>query len=174
MRESEAVKFHAVNVVAGLNEFLPARGFASPDRTQRLGKYSMGFWRRDVEWKVDVVQFSYHAANAFYFVASLSVYVPDAEQSGERLFDGKGVDYLLDRSGGYNLPSFFGRTVAWRSESFARKICRDTEKALGWFDNFETPEKCLTQLATGKTNGAGPPGSKAYLTKKTIAPPASS
>ena len=93
----------------------------------------------------------------------LGVDIPDKKQGIERDFDGKGVPYILGRSEvGFRMPNILGRTVSWSSERFAIRVCKDLAKALVWFDKFETPKKCLVQLETGRTNGAGKKGGKAY------------
>jgi len=49
----------------------------------------------------------------------------------------------------YYLPTFFIFPLPWRYPAFARRVARDVEQALVWFDGYGTPQRCLEQLKSG-------------------------
>ncbi len=162
MEESEAISLHILNVTDSLDKLLGARGYIATERSEKLDEIVQSTWRRSTEWRILEARFWYARKYTTSLGIALSVYVPDRKRGDERYFDGRTLNFLAGRSRPYYMPNFFGRVISWSSSRFAGKICADTARALKWFELFASPAKCLTQLRTGETNGAGAPGGGPY------------
>lgn len=147
--------------ILGMNEMLERRGFRREtgwdeefyDRDVR------SYWLRDGLWRRDAVDILYQPRNVRYVRPRLGVYLlvkgwPDKEIE----FDGTAVGAVLDNLQAMrtSFPSTIMRVLF--PKRFTRKLIQDTERALAWFDSYDTPQKCLDKLERGDTNCVAPSG----------------
>jgi hypothetical protein len=106
------------------------------------------FWRHSLEWKHHAIRLVHSTQEPRYVGLSLQVFLEDGQEPS--LLDSVGVDAHAGRPGGYALPqtSLF---LNFACERVTKRILRDLEGALVWFDGFQDPRDCLARLEDGST-----------------------
>ena len=137
-------------LIALLDTSLSSRGFAlHPVETPFDDKHFVR-WERGHGWRTDVVRLSYprrYLEESGWVEAHLSINLA----TEGHIFTGIDVAEVVRKRGSYSyyLPTFFIFPLPWRYPAFARRVARDVEQALVWFDGYGTPQRCLEQLKSG-------------------------
>lgn len=137
-----------------LESMLIARDFRIEDPELETEELHWKGWLRGPWWRNDIVRCSWSKQDVDRILVHLVTELLIDEEKWT--MDGTTVDYVSGRSSGaYFLP---GRlTLALRGvRPFVRRVVKDTEKALAWFHEFETPEACIRRLESGSANFAAP------------------
>jgi hypothetical protein len=140
--------------LSGLDEMLERHGFRrTPAWDEEYDEEVRNYWLRDCVWRVDAVDVLYQVRNLRWLLPQVGTYfhLPGMAVK-ESPFDGTTVDYAIGKHGfsRYYLPSKTMRTFF--PNRFARNLIRDTERALAWFDSYDTPQKCLDIFVQEGTN----------------------
>jgi hypothetical protein len=137
----------------GIERLLQSRGFHSVIRSERVDDRRCWRWDRDRQWAIDRVEAAYriHAPEglAVSVVAVLRL-TPERELT----MDGRPTYFIAGREEMYDFP-FFQALRLRHPESLAARITAETESALTWFEQYETPKKCLERLKSPERNGVG-------------------
>jgi hypothetical protein len=128
-----------------------AEGFAPVPEIIRGGMFVRRF-RRDGEWKTDVVDMSYKRGAASYVGINLCVCFRVLD-GNEHYLELQSLQNLVGRglSAGYHLTTSFGFVRLGRCRRLARRIAVDLGRALPWFGERATPEQCLQRLRSPET-----------------------
>lgn len=135
------------SVIAKLTSRLAAEGFHLSGR-EVFGDVVFVHWRHSLEWKQHAVRLFHGKQEPRSVGVSLQVYLEDDRDPA--LLDSIEVDAHAGHPGGYALPqtSLFPNLAC---ERVTRRIMRDVEGALAWFDGFLQPRDCLAKLRSGST-----------------------
>jgi hypothetical protein len=137
-------------IVGLLDTSLPSRGFAPHSVETPSDDRHFVRWERGHGWRTDVVRLSYprhYLEQSGWVDAHLSVNLA----TEEHIFTGIDVADVVHKRGSYSYhpPTFFIFPLPWRYSAFARRVVRDVEQALVWFDGYRTPQTCLEHLKSG-------------------------
>lgn len=141
-----------------LGRRLAPHGFAREPITQKLYKVHNFYRVREAGWRNDTVRLFYRWGTDNLFNLDLGVYLPvegrdeaaAASPVGTHL-DGANLEWLVGRKKPYYLLKFIGRLWVSRATSFARKMGRDVERSLDWFEDYRRPQDCLRKLEARDT-----------------------
>ena len=143
-----------------LSPVLEQHGFDPKPSVLKANDVHFTDWIRDLGWRRDSIRVCNLLRSENI---SLGIEVGLAiEPDGPINLDGRVVQHLVNRTGYYRAPAGKGggRWTRWRIQSVAKRVVRDCDKALSWFDQFATPTLALERLRTGETNGCGSGGKR--------------
>jgi hypothetical protein len=137
-------------LVALLDTSLLSRGFATHSVETPSDDKHFVRWERGHGWRTDVVRLSYprrYLKESGWVNAHFSVNLA----TEDHIFTGIDVAEFVRKRGSncYYLPTFFIFPLPWRYPAFRRRVARDMERALVWFDGYDTPQRCLEHLKSG-------------------------
>jgi hypothetical protein len=156
MREEQIIPIDATS--EALDRLLARNRFSIESRNVDWGKFHFNRWVREFDWKLHVVELSWRPPYNDRIDLAFDVCIPysaaeECKCDGpyQDIFDGVMIDYLVGRVPGYRIPTLFQNV---RLKGFVKRIVSDTEKALIWFDQFNTPKQCLQLYYNELRNGS--------------------
>ena len=160
------------NVLEAISESfsarLPLHGF-SPDWTLQKNASFRRSWVRDLEWKKDVVELVYGRGNNRLYLV-LQVHLPKkAWASCVGTEDDNDYDYaaIADIAGiGIHTLHIYQPLFLreWRLRRYVARITGVLVERLPWFDEYNSPTKCLEWLHY-RCRGSGKPPSPYMLAR---------
>lgn len=143
------IKHCLVSLTEKLSEKLALNQFGGDCTKENLEDNVLLKWTRDFGWKREYVELIYPKKYLDSVKLCVGVYLPCHQE--EIMLDGTTVGYLAGRLARYEFPFFFTFKLPWQCRRFVKRAVEDTEKALSWFHNYDTPSSCLRNLQKGET-----------------------
>lgn len=155
-----------------LGRRLSSGGFDATPVVETLDRFKILYWVRRKNWKSDAVKVYSYKSSADSLSVALEVYLPIQDDevglgttSVGTVLHSVDIGAVINRGKPYYYPRFFDRFLVSRADSYARKLARDVEKSIRWFEDYSDPQECLRKLEAGETNWGDNRG-KAYLALK--------
>jgi len=137
----------------GVERLLHSHGFHSIVRSERVDDRYLWRWDRDRSWAIDRVEAVYRVQRPH----DLSISVVATLRLGaerELTLDGVSTHFLAGRLLPYEFPLLQALRLRSPERIAARRVA-ETERALPWFEQYATTEKCLARLKSPERNGVG-------------------
>lgn len=125
-------------LTSGLDGLLGKHGFKRTDKRE---------WRRIFPWKTDVIDLEIAEAPSWEVNVRFMVVMPAHGSSLAKGFPfqtfafGNAATIAGRKSAYVRLPLF-----SFATRRFLKSLLSDVEKSLGWFELYDTPEKCFSEL----------------------------
>lgn len=152
MKASEATAERTSSVLRRLREAMDAalrpHGFAPAGPTRFADGRGLDQWFRDAGWKADGVDLVWRTPSPTSVDVAVYVRVPVGQ--GVEL-DGTTTSFLAGHGEYYDLPG--GLFRGSREDKLVDTVVKDVVAALGWFEQYATPAKCLARLEEDDRNG---------------------
>lgn len=137
--------------INSLSAILACKGFEfTEDLDVEIGM-RMFIWKRRISWKSDEVILVVSRGADEGLKISYNIYLM-SEDLLHPLLDGVSVNYLVGRTSLYRIPVFRVRSKEYHVVRVTDMIIDDVSNTMYWFDERDTPAKCLELIRAGHTN----------------------
>jgi len=150
---------YVISVIEEVSRLLTPIGMELKKDASRNIMGASASWCRECAWKIDSVELFHDRARPNRFFVSYVLYLKGTDIP-RRVFDGMALEGFRRGTTVFLLPKGVGKLLMTPAR-FAADVAKKAAAQLCWFDELDTPEKCLRRLRTGETNGAGT-GGKAF------------